>query len=1078
MRSSWLAAVALSVFLGTGCDEETESKPAPPPPTTSPDPSKSKADADAEAAPEVDKEPENAADPLAEARMAAWRGEPESAAKQFGAVLDQGSGAWNGFAAAVRELDAAAAEAAVAGKGTTGDRAILLAEIKLSGGDADGALAAALEARADQPDAAAALVARAVLAGATAPESDVESDPVAALVKFVGARDARSARGVTETAEAVAGWRAALLRGEVRAGWGETDMALAEFDKAVATGDPMAIVEVNLARTKLAQGAKPRRGQKPITPVQVSQWAQAAALAAVENTDVAGFNGAMKVLVGSTEASLRYDLTAMAAAAAVEAAGGEKSTNDELRLLWATAALEAGLPSVTMEQVKLVSADSANREEIMKLGIWAAWELRDAEGLKAAGDSLSGPHGLAARALHELLAGDIGTGLRTLPTSGLSEREFVRVLIAGAEMAGGDARDWLKRAVRSADRTGNRGLRIQTRLALDRATRRHTPSAAAQTLEEVSRLVPAGDSGAALRYELSARQMLLEGRAAFPEGDLPPVVKGWRSLSEGQTVTADGPAVMGISKWAAARSTLAAAQGNTTKAFNEAVEALPLYRWGGLDAGTALDGSQGVPFLEDLALLASGEPSEDALGSALACHEVAHLLDRAVSDATVGRDLLAGMDKETRKALLDASAAVRAGMMRWHAGVDDFPLAAFEKLEAAEKAAASDSVFSARVIPSAPPPLADIRRVNNKMAILLYMVARGTVHGLVITPDGGAIKSLGDVRSFMRNIGEHATSLRASVESKARASHVGGDELRKLLSDPFMQQLSGHGLFLVLGPRELREFMFTTFPETGKALRWLADIRTVAMLDSAARINVTPEDLLDPERFRKGPDILSFGNPSAPVDDGKDEAKAEGEAKSKAKSKSKSKSKAEDEAGAMMEETPHLCTHGDEPSVNLSVAHRFFDPDFRETCVGPDAKLANYFELAPRARYIHIDAVDATDRGGFKFGDGELDLTTVRSIPLVADLVIVSADADIVQQQQRARAFLDAGAGAVLFTGWSVPEEAQERMLDGFWAAVKRDRSIARANAEGRDSLLRDALLGEEMDDPGLWGSMLLYTTP
>ena len=51
-------------------------------------------------------------------------------------------------------------------------------------------------------------------------------------------------------------------------------------------------------------------------------------------------------------------------------------------------------------------------------------------------------------------------------------------------------------------------------------------------------------------------------------------------------------------------------------------------------------------------------------------------------------------------------------------------------------------------------------------------------------------------------------------------------------------------------------------------------------------------------------------------------------------------------------------------------------------------------------------------------------------------------------------------------------------MLDGFWAAVKRDRSIARANAEGRDSLLRDALLGEDMDDPGLWGSMLLYTTP
>ena len=72
-----------------------------------------------------------------------------------------------------------------------------------------------------------------------------------------------------------------------------------------------------------------------------------------------------------------------------------------------------------------------------------------------------------------------------------------------------------------------------------------------------------------------------------------------------------------------------------------------------------------------------------------------------------------------------------------------------------------------------------------------------------------------------------------------------------------------------------------------------------------------------------------------------------------------------------MNEPAHVCAVGQDVPLNLAVAHRFFDPDFRETCVGPDAKLANYFELAPRARYIHIDAVDATDRGGFEFGDGE-----------------------------------------------------------------------------------------------------------
>ena len=182
---------------------------------------------------------------------------------------------------------------------------------------------------------------------------------------------------------------------------------------------------------------------------------------------------------------------------------------------------------------------------------------------------------------------------------------------------------------------------------------------------------------------------------------------------------------------------------------------------------------------------------------------------------------------------------VRAGMLRWHAGMDEFPVEAFRKLEAAEKSASSDSVFSSRVIPSAPPSLADIRRVNRKMSILSYVVERGTVHGLVITPSSGAIKSVGTSRTVMKYVREHAASLRVGAESEARSSHVAGNELRKSLIDPFTQQLSGHGWYLVLGPRELREFMFTTFPEQAKGLRWLAEIRTVALLDSAARINVT-----------------------------------------------------------------------------------------------------------------------------------------------------------------------------------------------------------------------------------------------
>jgi len=1080
MRSSWLTALALSVFLGTACDDDGDTPAAPTPPPTAPTPPPEKAKAKAKAKAEVEDveaAPEAPADPLADAKKAAWSGDAAAAATAFGEKLDQGPDAWSGLAAAARAMgDAAAAAGAVEGKGSVGDRALLLAEIKLAGGDAAGALTAALEARADQPDAVAAIVARAVKAGATLPESMAsdDADPVAALARFVAARDARAARPMAEKADAVAGWRAAVLRGEVKAGWGDTAGALAEFEKAVGSKDPAAVVVANLRRAELARGAKPKRGEPALAPQQVSMWAADAALGAVRNSDVVRFNAALKVLRETANLSLRHDLTAKAAAAAIEAAGGADAKDSDLRHVLASSALEAGLPSVTLEQFAAVGKDDPKHGELARLALWANWELRDADGLKATGDALSGPHGAAARALHTALTGDIAEAMKQMPTSGLSEREFARLAFAGANLAGNGAADWLTRAARHADRTGDLGLRIRARLAIDHATRRNQPATAARALDEVARLVPAGETGTALQSELAARRLLLGKPGAFPEGDLPPVVKAWRSLAEGQTVTAEGPAVQPIAKWADGRAALGAGQGGTAKKFNAAVEALPLYRYGWLSTDSALDGSQGVPFADDLAKIAGREPTEDILGCALAAHEVAHVLDRAVQDAAVGRDLLAGMDEKSRRALLDASALVRAGMSRWHAGVDTFPAEAFEQLEAAEKAAASDSVFRTRVMASAPPALADVRRVNGKMTILSYVVDRGAVHGLVITPDGGGVKTLGDSRSILRAASEHATSLHAGAAGKVRASHEGGNKLRGALLDPFTQQLSGHGWYLVLGPHELRQFMFTTFPEQASGLRWLADIRTVAMLDVAARINITTDDERDPERFRKGPDMLAFASPAPPVEKEEEPEKEAAPEKSKAKAKGKAKAEASEE----IEAPEHVCTAGNEATVNIGVAHRFFDPDFRETCVGSDAQLTNYFELAPRARYMHLDALEATARGGFVLGDGELDLTTVRSIPLVAELVIITADGTPEQQQQRARAFLDAGAQAVLFTGWEVPDGVHERMLDGFWAAVKRDKPISRANAEGRDSLLRDALLGEDRDNPGLWGSTLLYTTP
>jgi hypothetical protein len=107
-------------------------------------------------------------------------------------------------------------------------------------------MAAAARARVDDGDGAAARQARAARAGAPVAPRDLkpeERDPADSLIQWAVARDARSAAPFAAKAEAVAGWRAALLRAEVQEARGDKAQALAEFSAAAAaTGaDPRAI---------------------------------------------------------------------------------------------------------------------------------------------------------------------------------------------------------------------------------------------------------------------------------------------------------------------------------------------------------------------------------------------------------------------------------------------------------------------------------------------------------------------------------------------------------------------------------------------------------------------------------------------------------------------------------------------------------------------------------------------------------------------------------------------------------------------------------------------------------------------
>ena len=163
--------------------------------------------------------------------------------------------------------------------------------------------------------------------------------------------------------------------------------------------------------------------------------------------------------------------------------------------------------------------------------------------------------------------------------------------------------------------------------------------------------------------------------------------------------------------------------------------------------------------------------------------------------------------------------------------------------------------------------------------------------------------------------------------------------------------------------------------------------------------------------------------------------------------------------------------------LDLAAASRHFGDDFRKILVGESATKEGWAENATKARYIHISEVAAAEDGGFEFSDGS-SACRRSGHPLRAELVVITSAADPDEQMARARAFLDAGAESVVVTAWELPAPVLDRLFDGFYEALNRDRPPATAAREARESLLRTALDEQEQDDPADWGALMMYSLP
>ncbi|MDG1480977.1 MAG: CHAT domain-containing protein [Myxococcota bacterium] len=912
--------------------------------------------------------------------------------------------------------------------GRTGPHHSLRAELALALGLFDEALSAAQAAESD------ALIARALKAGAVLDESAEGSAPALAVLITADKVDADTAAAAAK----VSGWQAAVLRGDHAKDRGDLAGALSEYKAAAATADPRGVLAASLSRAALAQAG----GEGAPSHEAAIGWLKTAAEAAISDGDGAGLAAAMSAALRLYQASLRpaegLKAVSVLHQSVVDTYGNASSSLSGIVL--ARAQLSVGMLAEAHQSASAARSLLGDRAEA-SAAAWieglAAYQLGRTEGVSAAAAVSTGARKQALEALALLSSGLPASTAHPFPTTGLSDHDmaYVGVEAARADVVG--AIEHLRRAVDAADATGDVTLQVYTRLAYELAARQAGHPDAASTRSQLLKLFPQVPTGLAAEVAVRA---ILDGEQATISGEEGPL-KAWTALAAGAPVSGDVAGAGGLVEWAKGRA------GGGASAYNAALADLPVHRQGALSLMSALDGSQGVGLRADLDALAN-EPTD--IDAAMACHELGHLVDTYQDEASLGRDFTVGVPEAEREALLTAVSRARAELLYFQLGAP-WPTEAVAAVAAAEAAAATASPAFKRLLPREGTSVSALRERQAGTSFLSYLDVNGSMHGVVVTPDGGAQRNVGQTARLYQAADDHFAALKASAMVDGLAEHISGNLLREALVDSFAQDLSGFGRYQVIAPTELLTFSFTTFPEQASGLRWLADIRTIAQAPNLKTLSL-PE--VSVELYV--PDFLGIGVPVEPVPEVKSEPGDDGAVET-----------------VENPDKPQLETPSD-----LTLASRHFGSEFRVMLTGEEVTAEKYREHAVSARFLYLSDIDASTDGGFNIVGETLSLSEIRSILIPGKVVFISATAEPTLQVNRARAFLDAGAQAVVVVNWEIPESSMRRFVDGFYEALNRDRPVARALGDARSALLRDAMMGEEARDPALWGSIVLYGVP
>ena len=935
-------------------------------------------------------------------------------------------------------LGARLVEAAIlaGAKAPAGTDSLVEAEAKLAAGDAAGAMTTALAGLGDGTGDAAVLLARSIVAGAALPEGTELPAPTEALVEWASSTDAGRARRYASKAAAVTGWRADRLRATRAEAWGDNRGALAAYEALAINPDPRAKMMGLIGKIDAHHADR----RSTVSDAELSQWSTSAHGLAIAEGSLSQINKATLAVVSALKRDNNFSGALAAATQSRILAKAAGVDGIAASLATADAALLVGDPVMAItiaDEVRAANTDATTdaHQAAAWVGGLAAWQLGRVSALESASAAARGPNKDALKALTAMAKGDLETARLQFPPSGLSGQAAAAVYGLAAQSDGAKASQWHDKAIKGADASGISALSLSTRLAKEHHLRRFDRSGASALRRGISKNL---NLSPAVSGELAVRSML-GGSPAAGVGATGPSAGIWSALSQNKMpAKVEGSTWEGLLHWARGRAAAATGrlEGHDGQ-FPAALGKLPIHRMGRLALGTAMDGSQGVDIETDVALL-SKIGGEMATGLALSAHDIGHRMDKTRLDLSLGMRQLYGVNDDVREALLIAVAKARADVSAWYAGKAEFPTAAFEAVAAAEaKAAKSSEAFKA-LLPQKGSTAADLLSDLRRGAVISYRAAHGSIQAVALSREGNTIKDLGSSKEIFGLAANYRAAMAGSaMDTKTKTDHSTGHFLRTKVLDPFISDLIGVGRYVVVGPPALTAFPLTTLPEQAEGLRWLADIRQMAVAPTVGTLHRSLREVV-PDTYKL--DFLAFGQ----------------------------------EAAAPME---NEVTNFEAPN-ELKVCRRYFQSGFNDVRVGKDATLVAWKEKTEHSRYIHIADVSPAMGGGFRLADGVLSLDEVRNSPLHAEMVVITARATPEQQQHRARAFLDAGARWVLVTSWDMDDATRVRYLGNIYDSMNQERPPVRAMSEGRNRLFSDALTGVDLDDPALWGGLTLFGKP